>query len=288
MVSYPLQVRTADAILVHLNSVERVDKLYTTLGPRDPTQPWIMFEPESHFNGNIFFLNDYRSLNGVFNRTMHYRWDSDILLLHGFVVHRGRDASLIPPIWRRQPELRHVNKTRRLAVAFVSNCRDTSGRLQYITSLKQHVQVDVYGDCGDLKCGQSLFIHYSYRIDQEPCMQYAGHNYLFYLAFENALCKDYVTEKLYNLMYYSMVPVVLGGADYSAILPPNSYIDARDYTPEELGQRLQYLANNPKVSLLACLYLSCFIRYSITGNVLISLCLCFKLKLIVLLPDQSN
>ncbi|XP_071517721.1 alpha-(1,3)-fucosyltransferase C-like [Panulirus ornatus] len=241
------QVKTADAVLIHLLSVESPDTLSKDLGTRDPSQPWIMFEPETHLKGNVMFYNDYKSLNGIFNRTMHYRQDSDILLLHGFIVRRGKDASLLPPTWRRQPELRQNSNTRKLAVAFVSNCHDDSGRLKYIEALKTYAPIDVYGKCGDKKCGHSLYTHQGYRIDEEPCMRYAGQNYLFYLAFENALCKDYVTEKLYNLLYYPLVPVVLGEADYSVLLPPHSYINARHYTPQQLAQRLQHLANHPKV-----------------------------------------
>ena len=53
-------------------------------------------------------------------------------------------------------------------------------------------------------------------------------DYKFYLAFENSKCLDYVTEKFYNALLFSIVPVVYGGADYNAIgAPKNSYIDVR-------------------------------------------------------------
>ena len=37
--------------------------------------------------------------------------------------------------------------------------------------------------------------------------------YLFYLAFENGLCTDYVSEKFFKVMPYNTVPVVYGAAD---------------------------------------------------------------------------
>ena len=56
-------------------------------------------------------------------------------------------------------------------------------------------------------------------------------DYKFYLAFENSLCRDYVTEKFFNALLFSTVPIVYGGADYEAIgAPPNSYIDVRNFT----------------------------------------------------------
>ncbi|KAK3867019.1 hypothetical protein Pcinc_027488 [Petrolisthes cinctipes] len=243
------KIQTANAVLIHLLSIKSREKLLQDLAPRDPTQPWIMFEPETPFNGNVFFFNEYHTLNGIFNRTMHYRRDSDIQLLHGFIVRRGEEANLLPPSWRRPPLLHDQNTnytSRHLAVAFISNCNDHSWRLKYIQALQDHTgsSVHVVGKCGTIKCGQSMYAFHGYRVDLDQCLSHAGHNYLFYLAFENALCEDYVTEKLYNLMYYPIVPVVYGAADYTKLLPPHSYINAMDYKPQQLAQRLLYLASH--------------------------------------------
>jgi len=55
-------------------------------------------------------------------------------------------------------------------------------------------------------------------------------DYKFYLSFENSLCRDYVTEKFYNPLLYSTVPVVYGGADYESIKAPHhSFIDIRNF-----------------------------------------------------------
>ena len=42
-------------------------------------------------------------------------------------------------------------------------------------------------------------------------------------------CRDYVTEQFFNMHNLNMIPVVLGGANYSAIAPPHSFIDAADF-----------------------------------------------------------
>ncbi|XP_069183679.1 alpha-(1,3)-fucosyltransferase C-like [Procambarus clarkii] len=240
------KVSTADVVLIHLRSVASREKVLVDLGPRDPSQPWVMFEPETHLQSNVLFHTNYKLLDGFFNRTMHHRRDSDILVLHGFIVGRGRDASFLPPSWRQDPVL-FPNKTRRkLAVAFVSNCKDNSGRLQYIRTLKKYARVDVYGRCGGHKCGSSRYAEHAYKPATDPCMRMAGDSYLFYLAFENALCTDYVTEKLYNLLYYPLIPVVLGAANYSALMPPGSYINALHYTPQQLAYKMKYLADHPQ------------------------------------------
>ena len=69
--------------------------------------------------------------------------------------------------------------------------------------------------------------------------------YKFYLAFENSICIDYVTEKLWKVLPYDVIPVVLGGANYTKYLPKKSYIDVNDFqSPEELGKYLLKLDKN--------------------------------------------
>lgn len=208
-----------------------------------------MMENETHLRANLKTKLNYSELNNIFNRTFYYRSDADIRIVHGFIVRRGRDASLLPPHWVRQPEMRRADVTRLMAVAFISDCKDNSGRLKYIYELKKHVQVDVFGKCGTKQCGVPRLANIRMRVDMDPCLRSAAGKYYFYLAFENAICKDYVTEKLYNVLYYPMVPVLFGGANYSSILPPHSYIDANQYTPAALAKRLQQLAKNPQVVL---------------------------------------
>ena len=67
---------------------------------------------------------------------------------------------------------------------------------------------------------------------------------MFYLAFENSICTDYVTEKFYGTLEMDIVPIVMGGANYSTIAPPGSYIDVNDFSsPEDLAKELKRLSN---------------------------------------------
>ena len=67
---------------------------------------------------------------------------------------------------------------------------------------------------------------------------------MFYLAFENSNCKDYATEKFYSSLDMAIVPIVMGGANYSAIAPPSSYIDANDFSSaQELAKEIKRLSN---------------------------------------------
>ena len=67
----------------------------------------------------------------------------------------------------------------------------------------------------------------------------------FYLSFENALCKDYITEKAFNSLKLNTIPVVMGGADYDSLLPPGSFINAREFdSPEHLAAFLHLVLSN--------------------------------------------
>lgn len=70
--------------------------------------------------------------------------------------------------------------------------------------------------------------------------------YRFYFALENSLCRDYITEKMYNSMDSYIIPVVFGGADYGKFAPPKSYIDVQKFADvPELVDYLQWLVENP-------------------------------------------
>ena len=98
--------------------------------------------------------------------------------------------------------------------------------------------MDIYGKCGTLKCSRS---------DENACWRQVNADYFFYLSFENSICADYVTEKFFNAMNQSVVPVVLGGANYGQMAPPQSVIDVwKDYRndPGQLAKVLQNLIDD--------------------------------------------
>ena len=122
-------------------------------------------------------------------------------------------------------------KTRTVLWA-VSNCNTPSRRERYVDELKRHIKVDIIGKCGDGACRS------------DSCKD-LFQKYKFYLSFENSLCTDYITEKLWVRMEQGVLPIVLGGADYKAYLPAHSYIDVTDFaSPKALAEYLHKLDNN--------------------------------------------
>lgn len=79
-----------------------------------------------------------------------------------------------------------ANKTGTPVSWMVSHCETESRREDYVRELREHIQVDVYGGCGNLSCPRS-----DQWISNPECYELLGQKYKFYLSFENTLCKDY-------------------------------------------------------------------------------------------------
>ena len=99
----------------------------------------------------------------------------------------------------------------------------------FINKQGKHVQVDIYGDCGTLRCDAGV----------TKCSNMLEQDYKFYLAFENSYCDDYVTEKFFSILRLDVVPIVFGGSNYTSIAPPHSFIDASMF--KSAGQLADYL-----------------------------------------------
>jgi hypothetical protein len=77
----------------------------------------------------------------------------------------------------------------------VSNCITSSRREDYVRKLKEHVSIDIFGGCTGF--GAKRFC--SYEDKKAECYNAFRSEYRFYLSFENSVCKDYVTEKFYQV-----------------------------------------------------------------------------------------
>ena len=138
--------------------------------------------------------------------------------------HPGTGPELVERIRRfgaDNPQLARKESGGGLAAWFVSNCASDSDRESVVGGLRSTgLTVDVYGrgSCSDPG-----------RQCEQNCLQLLNTTYKFYLAFENSICADYVTEKFFKVLPYNVIPVVLNGANMSSIAPPNSYIDVKDF-----------------------------------------------------------
>ena len=173
-------------------------------------------------------------MDGLFNWTMTYRLNSDVQLLYGRTIKRS-----VPLMPSPSPSTIGKEKKKKKVAWMASHCPTSSKREEYVRQLQQFVQVDVYGKCGNgtFNCPRNE-MHW---ISDPQCYVQLAADYKFYLSFENSICTDYVTEKFFDILQHEMVPIVLGGADYSRIAPPHSFIDARQFEAKQLADYINKL-----------------------------------------------
>lgn len=107
-------------------------------------------------------------------------------------------------------------------------------------------QVDIYGDCGPLKCPKKDQLTHT-----EECFQTILEDYKFYLAFENSNCRGYITEKFFvNGLGRDILPIVMGPRkeEYEKQGPLNSFIHVEDFeSPMDLAEYLNILDKNDEL-----------------------------------------
>ena len=210
-----------------LNALEGLPK-------RHPNQVWIFVThepPTSDLSGKIY---NNSNLRHIFNMTMTYRRDSDFNFPWGRIIPR-----------HERPEVDFdavYDKKSRDVAWMVSHCNTASKREIYVNDLKNQIPIDVYGKCGNLTCEKPGRFR-----GKDICRDKISKAYKFYLSFENSLCSDYSTEKIF--LWYHMrrhiIPVYRGSPDIKRILPPNTYIDTADFqNASELGKYLKELGSD--------------------------------------------
>ena len=182
---------TPDALIFHSRNPPNLP--YQRL----PTQKYVFFTLEPEWKE--------RPLAIEYNLTMTYRLDSDIPIPYSRfkkIGNRKKQTSQYPVNYA-------LGKSKKVAWV-VSNCNTNSNRDGYVDELKKYIDVDIYGQCGSLLCG----------LTSGSCFPYIYATYKFYLAFENSICQDYVTEKLFRtLSHGGIIPVVMGGCQ---LFPPGA------------------------------------------------------------------
>ncbi|KAH9513703.1 hypothetical protein Btru_041864 [Bulinus truncatus] len=194
-----------------------------------------MFSVEAPSRAPTSFILNTSQFQGQFNWSMTYNLDSDILSLYGQlkVISRPSDVDY---------DAIYTTKTV-FAAWFVSHCHTSSLREVYVKRMQKVIDVHIFGTCGTYNCSSDLNRH---RDDKSICLPLLTSRYFFYLAFENSICEDYVTEKFFKLFPVAkVVPVVLGGIEYKRYFPPDTFVDASDFdSPGDLAHHLKELAQD--------------------------------------------
>ncbi|CAG9810443.1 unnamed protein product [Chironomus riparius] len=238
-----------DALVFHVGDFNDIDDLPEV---RREDQIYIMANEEPPF----FSRHNLNYDRNFFNMTLTFRLDSDILWNYGLFFDIETGSVVAPSKYAkwREPEivddpqiLEFVTKSKsKLAAWFVSHCDAPSNRESLTKKIQEFMEVDVYGDCGNLTCPMGRTIYD--KGNRQHCTDMLNSTYKFYLSFENSICTDYMTEKVFLNMDNFIVPILYNGiTDMQHFLPPHSYIHVNDFSSvEDLVNYLKYLDKNPQ------------------------------------------
>lgn len=105
-----------------------------------------------------------------------------------------------------------------------------------------HIMPVARKDIGNLCMGFQL-ISLSFDPSHRSCSWYR-----FMFIFEPSACPEYVHPQFYTALENYVVPVYIGSANLSGLLPPGSYISSSQFaSPKLLAKHLQQLSEKPKL-----------------------------------------
>ncbi|XP_070490575.1 alpha-(1,3)-fucosyltransferase C-like [Chironomus tepperi] len=188
--------------------------------------------------------------------TLTYRLDSDVFWNYGLFIDKETGSIVAPSkyVKWREPEavddpqlLKFIKQSKtKQAAWFLSHCGAKSFRDNLGTKIQEFMDVDIYGACGNLTCPLSIDIYNTEG--RQVCTDMLNTTYKFYFSFENSICTDYMTEKVFLNMDNYVIPILYNGVtDMQHFLPPKSYIHVNDFNSiEELANYLKFLDINPQ------------------------------------------
>ncbi|XP_062588450.1 alpha-(1,3)-fucosyltransferase fut-1-like [Saccostrea cucullata] len=191
-------------------------------------QIWILNTMET----DMFMKKYYKKWNNNLDWLMSYRRDSDIYRPYGLL--KKRTSLLV----KNYTEI--FQKKKYFGVWMSGHCPVPSRRKDYILDLKKYIQVDMFGSCGSAVC-------LTRSAGLNECLRNFSRDYKFYFAFENNICKDYTTEKLFNVFLGNLdvIPVINGPKNAVEYIPNGTFINALDFpSPRALADKLIEIGSN--------------------------------------------
>ncbi|OWF36238.1 Alpha-(1,3)-fucosyltransferase 10 [Mizuhopecten yessoensis] len=209
--------------------------------PRNPNQYWGLLHEESPKNNYIY---SHKPVVTLFNHTCTFKRESDYPITTQYLPSLdwlSNTEYMVPTA-----EKNRLQKTELSPLIYVhSDCGTPSARDTYVELLMKYIGIDSYGKCVHNK---DLPPHL-----QDP-IQGMGHGdfykliskYKFSLAFENSLCDDYITEKLWRPLMAGSVPIVMGSPKVKEFLPSNhSAIIVEEFeSVKKLAEYIKFLNEN--------------------------------------------
>ena len=190
-------------------------------------QIWVAWFMECEVNIPHFrapsFLNN-------FDLTMSYHLDADIVTPYFY----GALHNLLRgPVREKSAE--------KSVCAFISSSFHQSGRLTYLKTLMHYLDIHSYGKVLRNKTLEKDTGH--------PSKMDTMAEYKFTISFENAIERDYVTEKFFDPLIAGSVPIYLGAPNIGDFAPGDKcFIDASDWdSPESLARYILTVSNDQEL-----------------------------------------
>lgn len=211
----------AAAVVFHMPTITKNDPVFTQ-EKKKPGQLWVFMsmECEAHYEWQY-----EPGILSLFDLQMTYKLNSDIPTPYFYPRY---NESLL-----RKP----VAKTA-LINAFISSNFDRSNRIRCLSELMSLIEVHSYGSVlNNRKLNKDEGIKTKAALIS---------SYKFTIAFENAIARDYVTEKFYQPLIMGSVPIYLGAPNIEEFAPAdNCYINVNDFSsPRELAEYIMELDSN--------------------------------------------
>ncbi|KAM9043242.1 GDP-fucose protein O-fucosyltransferase 3 isoform 4-T12 [Megaptera novaeangliae] len=210
--------------------------------PRKAHHDWALFHEESPKNNYKLF---HQPVITLFNYTATFSRHSHLPLTTQYL-----EGTEVLKSLRYLVPLQSKNNLRKSLAPLVyvqSDCDPPSDRDSYVRELMTYIEVDSYGEClrnkalpQQLNGPASMDAGDFYRILAQ---------YKFILAFENAVCDDYITEKFWRPLKLGVVPVYYGSPSIADWLPSNrSAILVSEFShPRELASYIRQLDHDDRL-----------------------------------------
>lgn len=208
--------------------------------PRNYRHEWILFHEESPMNNYIL---SHGAMIKLFNHTATFKQESDFPLTTQAI------PSISYLLDRKPLDLPLKNLRRKNGLAPIiyvqSHCNVASDRDRYVKELMKYISIDAYGDCLQNRELPESMRDPVTSMESEPFLEFIA-SYKFHLAFENAMCDDYMTEKLTRAWRVGSIPIYKGSNRVKDWMPSASaviFIDDFD-SPQSLARYIAHIDDN--------------------------------------------
>lgn len=209
--------------------------------PRLAHQSWALLHEESPLNN---FLLSHGPGIRLFNLTATFSRHSDYPLPLQWLPGTAYLRRPAPPLQERA-EWRRRGYAPLLYLQ--SHCDVPADRDRYVRELMRYIPVDSYGKClQNRELPTPRLQDTATATTEDPELLTFLSRYKFHLALENAICDDYMTEKLWRPMHLGAVPVYRGSPSVRDWMPNNhSIILIDDFeSPQKLAEFIDFLDKN--------------------------------------------